>query len=252
MSDPIRVISAADAGGPSNPVRIVNWTGFVAALITAIADEDISALQAYIGDITGGDYTHIQTDGTIRAYGAATCYRDELQSVTAAQLTSPAGDFQQNIPEASVTAEATARYPTDYLTTNWQLNHDWALGTSLHPHIHWWQTSTNMPNWLLAYRWQVNGSAKTTAWTLLPWMSNASTWSAGTLNQITGFGAIVPPVGYGQVSDIIQIRLYRDVTNVSTLFTGAGETLPIDQDVVNLDVHIEVDMLGSAQEYIKY
>jgi hypothetical protein len=33
-------------------------------------------------------------------------------------------------------------------------------------------------------------------------------------------------------------------------FDGA-ETSPVDQDAVSLDVHIEVDTLGSRQEYIK-
>jgi hypothetical protein len=199
---------------------------------------------------TPPNYTAFEDDGTMAAYGEATCYRDMLQSVTAAQLTSPAGDFQQNVAEASVTAKASARYPTDYLTTNWQINHDWMLGTAVHPHIHWWQTSVNMPNWLLAYRWQIQGGAKVTGWTELIWTTNRATWTAGTLNQITGFGAIVAPAGYGQVSDIVQIRLYRDVTNVSTKFDGV-ETDPIDQGIVNLDGHIQVDTLGSRQEYVK-
>ena len=107
-----------------------------------------------------------------------------------------------------------------------------------------------MPNWLLAYRWQKQGAVKTTAWTEVLWSSNKSTWTTGTLNQITAFTDISAPVGYGQVSDIVQIRLYRDVTNVSTKFVGE-EASPLAQDIVNLDTHISVDMLGSHEEYIK-
>ena len=197
-----------------------------------------------------GGYSSFEDDGTLQAHGAATCWRDELQSVTGAQITSPSADFQQNVAEASVTAEATARYPTDYITTNWQINHDWVLGSSIYPHIHWWQTEADMPNWLLAYRWQKQGTQKTMDWTELPWIANAAEWTAGTLNQITGFGAIEAPEGDGEVSDIVQIRLYRDVTNVSTKFGGA-EASPLDQDIVNLDVHIQVDMFGSREEYQK-
>lgn len=199
---------------------------------------------------TISDYTVFETDGTMEANGAAACWRDELQSVIGAAITSPSADFQVNIPESSVTAEASARYPTDYLTTNWQINHDWELGSVIAPHTHWWQTTTNMPNWVLGYRWQKQGDIKTTSWTHIPWDANRATWTAGTLNQITGFPDITPPVGYGQVSDIVQVRLYRDVTNVSTLFAGA-ETSPVDQDIVNLDVHIQVNTLGSRQEYVK-
>ncbi len=77
---------------------------------------------------TPPDYTQFEADGTMQAYGEAACWRDELQSVIGAAITSPSADFQVNIPESSVTAEATARYPTDYITTNWQINHDWELG----------------------------------------------------------------------------------------------------------------------------
>jgi len=204
-----------------------------------------------MGNVAGGNYTAWDYTGTGQAFGLATCFRDELQSVTGTQITSPAGDFQQNIAEASVTAKTSARYPTDFITTNWQINHDWALGTSVYPHIHWWQTEADMPNWLIAYRWQKQGSAKTTAWSELPWTTNRATYVSGTLNQITGFGAIAAPAGYGQVSDIIQVRLYRDVTNASTKFTGGAEASPLDQDIVNLDAHIEVDMLGSREQYLK-
>ena len=196
------------------------------------------------------DYTELEDDGTMQAHGDATCFRDELQSVTGAQITSPAGDFTQNIPEAAVTAKDSARYPTDYITTNWQLNHDWQLGSTIFPHLHWWQTSAAIPNWLIGYRWQKQGSAKTTAWTEQIWSENHATYTAGTLNQITDFGDIVPPAGYGEVSDIVQIRLYRDVTNASQLFEEAEDS-PDDANIVNLDCHIEVDMLGSRTEYSK-
>lgn len=196
------------------------------------------------------NYFEVESDGTIQSFGNGTCFRDELQSVTGVRLNSPAADFESNIAEASVTAKISARYPTDYITTNWQLNHDWTLGTVIYPHIHWWQTTANIPNWLLAYRWQSPGQAKTTTWTDLPWSTNAFTWATGTLNQITGFGSITPPAGYGQVSNIVQIRLYRDYTNVSTLFAG-GDPVNADQDIVNTDTHLEVNMFGSRQQYVK-
>ena len=100
------------------------------------------------------------------------------------------------------------------------------------------------------HRWQKGGSLKTTAWSPVKWTSNAFDWTTGVLNQITLFGAITAPVGYGQVSDIVQIRLYRDYTNVSTLFTG-GDPVNAAQDIMNLNAHINIDTLGSRQEYAK-
>lgn len=203
-----------------------------------------------VGDVGSGDYTEFEADGTMQALGDARCWRDELQSLTGARLQSPASDIQENIAEAAITFETSARYPTDYVTTNLQLNHDWDPGTQIHPHLHWWQVSANVPNWIVAYRWQAQGGAKVTAWTNLIPSGHSFTYSAGTLNQITEFGPITPPAGYSEVSDIIQFRIYRDVTNASTLFGGADPEAA-DVDAVNFDCHMIVDTLGSREEYIK-
>jgi hypothetical protein len=199
---------------------------------------------------TPPNYSEFESDGTMVAYGNATCWRDELQSLVGARLESPASDIVQNNAEGSLTFESGARYPTDYVITNHQLNHDWLPGSVIEPHLHWWQERTEVANWLIGYRWQKQGAAKTTTWTNVAWVENIFTWVSGTLNQITDFGPITPPVGYGQVSDIVQFRIYRDVTNVSTLFAGS-EATPANIDAVNFDTHIEVNMLGSRQEYVK-
>lgn len=245
-------------GGAAQPVRIVNVEydadvanrGVKGGAAIPVYVTNFTNDPTQLGDVSGGNYTEFSEDGTMQAHGDATCFRDELQSVTAARLTSPSSDFEQNDAEGSITAKVSARYPTDYVSMNLQLNHDWAKGTVIMPHLHWWQTTGNIPNWLIGYRWQKQGAAKTSSWSNLKWVENAFTWSAGILNQITTFGEITPPVGYGQVSDIVQFRLYRDYTDVSTEF-GAGDPVNASQDFVNFDIHIEVDMLGSSEEYIK-
>ena len=227
------------------------------AIITAgtittdtLTADSITSGTAQFGNVASGDYSEFEADGTLQALGNATCWRDELQSLTGARLQSPASDVVENIPEATITFETGARYATDYVTTNHQLNHDWSLGTLIYPHLHWWQVSANVPNWLIGYRWQKGGDAKTTSWMLAKYSGSSFTYTSGTLNQITEFGTITPPVGYGQVSDIIQFRLYRDVTNVSTLFAGADPE-GSDVEAVNFDCHMIVDTLGSRQEYVK-
>lgn len=228
----------------ANTITVGDITG------NSITGGDIAGDTGQFGDIAGGNYSEFEADGTLQALGNATCWRDELQSLTGARLQSPASDVVENIAEASITFETGARYATDYVTTNHQLNHDWALGTQVHPHLHWWQVSANVPNWLIGYRWQKGGGAKTTAWTNITPSGHKFTYTSGTLNQITEFTAITPPVGYGEVSDIIQFRIYRDVTNASTLFGGADPE-GSNVDAVNFDCHITVDTLGSRQEYAK-
>lgn len=202
------------------------------------------------GDVAHGNYAIFEADGTLVFYGDATTWRDELQPLTGSRLESPASDIALNLAEGSVTFQADATYATDYVTTSLQLNHDWMLGTVICPHLHWWQVSANVPNWLLGYRWQKQGSAKTTAWTNLAISSHIFTYSAGTLNQISEWADITPPSGYGEVSDIVQFRVYRDTTNASTLFGGADPE-EADVDAVNFDIHIKTDTLGSREEYSK-
>lgn len=254
MSTPVRIISAGNEGPPSEPVRIVNWNDFIAAVIAAIEAgnlDELYALQAFFGDFAGGNYTQFGADGTMTAFGNATCWLDELQNITGAKIDSPSADFEINNTNGTVMAKISARYPADYVWGSWQLNHDWAPGTPIHPHVHWWQTTANTPNWLFAYRWQKSGAEATTAWSLLPWTASAYTWAGHTrLNQITEFGTITPPVGYGVVSDIIQIRLYRDYTNVSALFTGV-DPVNATQEFLNIDGHKLVNQLGSPTEYTK-
>jgi hypothetical protein len=202
------------------------------------------------GNISGGNYTDFEYDGTMKAVGDARTWRDELQPLTSVRLTSPSSDLQQNDSEVTVTAETSARYPTDFLSTNVQINHDWALGTSVHPHLHWKQDQAATPNWLLAYRWQKQGSAWTSDWTLLPWDENIFTYESGSLNQITDFPAITPPEGYGEVSDIVQFKLYRDFDNDSGEF-GDTDQVNADVEMVQFDVHLVTDTLGSRLEYSK-
>lgn len=61
---------------------------------------------------------------------------------------------------------------------------------------------------------------------------------------------IAAPVGYGQVSDVVQFKIYRDYTNASNKFTGT-DPVNASQYLVNFDTHIEIYTLGSRQEYIK-
>lgn len=194
------------------------------------------------------NYTEFEADGTYKAFGDATCFRDELNDLTKQSLNNPAGHIVQDFTESALTFKTNAVI-TDYAITNVQINHDWKAGSSVTPHIHWWQTENNVPNWLIQYRWQKNGQAKTTTWTSKAWTVNAFTYASGTLNQITSFGSIAPPANYS-ISDILQLRFIRDTANASTLFAGA-DPFTTDVSATSADVHIEVDMLGSHSEYTK-
>jgi hypothetical protein len=99
------------------------------------------------------------------------------------------------------------------------------------------------------YRWQVNGQAKTTAWSNLPMTTNAFTYVSGTLNQITHGAGIAAPANEG-VSTILQVRVTRDKTNASTAFSGS-DTHTVTAEITSFDVHLELDTLGSRTQYSK-
>ena len=198
----------------------------------------------------GGDanYTHFEADGTMEAVGDATCYRDELNDLIKGATNNPASKLVIDYDEGTLIYKNNATL-AEWALMNIQLNHDWELGSDIEPHIHWFQASSVTPNWLIHYRWQRQINDKTTAWTPVKWDHNAVTYVSGTINQITSFGPITPPTGYGQVSDIVQIKLFRDTNNDSGLFTGT-ETVG-DMSAVSLDCHIRVNSLGSRSLYAK-
>jgi len=201
---------------------------------------------------TGTGTTTIEQDGTAHFTGDATTWRDELGPLLGSRLESPGSDIVQNLAEVSITFKASARYPTDYLAYSLQINHDWLVQSVVEFHVHWWQEVAELANFLMGYRWQVNGLAKTTAWTLVPLSNPIFTYPGApfTLNQISdGIGTITPPVG-ATLSDIFQVHFWRDYTNASGLFTGA-ETSGLDIETMSADMHRRSDTLGSRLEYAK-
>lgn len=228
--------------------------------ITAIADKQILQYNNTLGrwentgTVTGlkyggaTNYSEFEADGTLVSRGDATCFRDELNDLNRTGLNNPSSHIIQDLTEGALVFKTTCDL-NDWAIMNVQINHDWKLGSNVKPHIHWWQAQNATPNWLIEYRWQRNGQAKTTAWTRAICNSNVYTYTSGTLNQISGFPVITPPTNYS-LSDILQIRFIRDVANGSGLFAGA-DPYTVNVSATSADVHIEVDMFGSRQEYSK-
>jgi hypothetical protein len=199
--------------------------------------------------VVGGatDNFTIASDGTFTLNGAATVFRDELGDIT--KLKVAGTGISESLTEGTMGLMTSCDYANDYLVANFQFNHDRKHGAPVYPHVHWFQTQDNTPNFLFQYRWQLNGTAKTTAWTNLRMLTNAFTYVSGTLNQITYSAGITPPSG-DNVSTILQVRFTRDKTNASTAFTGS-DTHTATADITSLDIHIEVDAAGSSTEYSK-
>lgn len=210
---------------------------------------DIGSIEAgllYVGDKTGGNYLEIEADGSIEMHGNATTFEDLIGSALQLKVTGPG----ISINSAENTLEfTTAANLLDYGYDNYQIRHAWEIGTAIYPHVHWEQAQNNTPNWLLQYRWQVNGGLKTTAWTNYPSVTNAFTYTSGTLNQISYGAPLTPPVG-ASLSDILELRIIRDNANASGVFAGSN-TYTATVGLTSVDIHIKENTLGSRQEYVK-
>lgn len=195
---------------------------------------------------SGANATIVEADGTVKFIGDATVWGDLLGAITAIKVLGSG----VSINDAEETIDfTTGASLSDYAWVSYQLTHAWKLGSDIYPHIHWEQTSNAVPNFLIRFRWQKGGNAKTTTWTDYVCNTPAYTYVSGTLNQICYGAAITPPAGY-QLSDIIQTRIYRDNSNASTAFAGAdGYTGTVS--ITGADIHVEKDTVDSRTQYSK-
>ena len=191
--------------------------------------------------------TFLAVDGHQTMAGTARPWRDELGD--ALSLRSTGTGVSQNNSENVVEFTNSAVASNDYLYLNVQLNHDKDLTASIYPHIHFFQANNNAPNFILYYRWQINGGAKVTSWSPLKCNTLAFTYTSGTLNQIAYSLPIAVPVGTS-LSDILQFRIARDTANVSTLFSGA-DPYTGTVGIMAFDVHFMINSLGSTDEFSK-
>jgi hypothetical protein len=187
------------------------------------------------------NYAQFESDGTLAFHGTATVWDDLLGA--AINLKSQGPGVSLNVTEGTVDFVATADL-NDYLMDTQQLSHSWA-GTAVYPHLHFFQTTSAMPNFLLQYRWQKMNAAKVTAWTNLKCNSAVFTYpGSGTFHQLANTAAgITPPSGAG-ISDCIQFRILRDTNNTSTVFAGA-DPVAATVAVISFDTHLEKNTLGS-------
>lgn len=217
-----------------------------------IVESGTAATSGFSNAVTFEDNVTIEGTTTFKGVvtfeDTGTYWLDEKGQLSSAKIASPSSKVVQDSAESAYYFKDDAT-PSDYLWVNIQLNHDRKLTSKIYPHLHWWQTSATIPNWLVSYRWQIQGQVKTTDWSSVPWTTHAFEWTTGTLNQITSFTAITPPSGSG-LSDILQIRIIRDTANASGLLAGS-DGLAGNVYVNDFDIHKEIDTLGSNTEYSK-
>lgn len=159
----------------------------------------------------------------------------------------PATQFKSGVstkPDFDFTEVGYAFDPTDdetvYITV--QMPHNWAEGTDVKPHIHWMSQAAGDVVWQLEYRWTNVGEIAASGFTSMTAWTPVFTWTSGMLHNITSMGTIA---GAGKtLSSMMQVKLTR-------LGTDGADTYGIDALMLELDLHYQIDGLGSEQEYTK-
>ena len=189
----------------------------------------------------------VEADGTLRMDGAATVFDDMFGDITKVKV--KGSGLLLNDTENTIDFTPSANL-SDYAIVVYQMSHKWKMGTAIYPHFHWVQESNSVPNFLIQYRWQENGKAKTTDWAYYKCnTASAFSYTSGSLNQITHGSGLTPPADYG-ISDVIQIRILRDTGNASGVFSG-NDPYSGTVSISSVDCHFEIDTEGSRSEYTK-
>jgi len=174
---------------------------------------------------------------------------DDRFPALGAGLDNASGRIDYDFTECAVGYQANARYPNEPLCIAAQNSHKWMLRTEVRPHLHWVQAQAAVPNWLMQYRIWENGAVKP-AWVLQAYDATVFTYpGAGEICQITTFPNI-DMSAVDSVSCFIDIRIFRDSANTSTLFAGAD---PVATVVLlkEYDHHRPEDGPGSVTEFRK-
>lgn len=195
-----------------------------------------------MGDIRIDDGLILKDPDAFKLIGQATMWDDIVNSLIGRQLQSTAGKVDYNWADNCITFESGGSISNlnDIVNWNQQFPHAARKDSSIYPHIHLEQTSTNKIIYTLKYRIQVNGAAKTTDWQTVTCNTTDNAvfpYVSGTINQIIAFPAI--SMLNAGLSATVQFQMTRTDST-------AG-----DSNVTFVDCHVEYDSLGSRQAYVK-
>lgn len=193
--------------------------------------------QSAFGDVTGGNYSEFEPDGTLRFHGQATVFKDlNLSGLTLAPAGAAAPDLI-NFVNANLMAPAFDGGGTvERLFGSLEMQHDYKEGTDLEFHIHWTPATGAAGDvvWKVYYSWQ-NANGTFTAGTLLTAPASptdATAWK----NKYASVGVIS---GVGKtINSQLMLQIFRDPTD-------PNDTYGADAVLIQFGIHYEVDTVGS-------
>ena len=189
-----------------------------------------------VGSTNG--YAQIDSGGTITLAGSATVWDDLRVPLTQTKL---GANLKPDFDETNVGYLFPQNDPTEILYTVVQMPHDWKLGSTIFPHVHWVQGMSSSAIFNIDYKWVKLAGSTTGAFTTFAMASTDFAWSSGTtMQQISTNTAGLSGSSISTLSSIIALKLYRQ-----------DNAYPGDALTYEFDIHYEIDSLGSNSEYSK-
>lgn len=193
-----------------------------------------------LGNLGSGNYTEIESDGTIEFKGTATVWEDLRVPVTSTKLGGTKDPGFSKFKDNGSGSQGVFVYHFDksteeelYFTV--QMPHSWKEGSTIYPHVHWApiDTDTGTVVWGLEYTWaSIDGTFGNT--TLLDFTADAGDGVAYK-HQIIGSNDGIIATNK-TLSSMLICRIYRNV---------ASDTYNNDAALLEIDFHYEMDTIGS-------
>lgn len=201
-----------------------------------------------IGDITGGNDTKIEADGTLMFEGDAEVWDDLRVSMDKGSSSASLDYFPGESSGPQIWYFRNAK-GLETLSFQVQMPHSYKEGTTIYPHLHWTPNSTGSGDveWNLDYTW-VNYDPTTPA--VFPAITTSTVVATGSFTQRTHLITSLTPGSVGldgtgkKISSILICRLWRDSGHTDDTYNS-------DAGLLSLDFHFQINTIGSRLQYIK-
>lgn len=202
-------------------------------LLSIINSNYITSATLSIGDETD---KVIVDDSGVRLYGETTTYTDLVFPLTQAKI---GANLKPDFIEDEVAYGFPQNNTGEYFLIIVQMPHQWEIGSTIYPHVHWKQTQNLSPVFKIDYKWINIGDPVPVVWETYIMNNLARSYVSGQIHQINDGVTGISGVGK-TLSSMLLIKLYRD----DNVYTGDALTY-------QFDIHYRIDSFGSNYEYIK-
>lgn len=237
-------------------LKITGWQDIVQLLVQSHSTQ--TSDNAQFGNVSGGNYSAFEGDGTLKFVGDAKVWDDLRVEPVARTTGNNAPAFEKYYDDAAGTSRGVYLYSfDDAIAANekeifftMQMPHGWA-STAIDIHVHWVgavDDTTAEPRWGLEYVWQNIGNVygdTTTIYAATKYPTDANV--TANKHYLTEFAAISPGTTANGLSSVLIGRLFRNSSDAADTYDATGAKCGL----LYIDAHYEIDTIGSRSELSK-